>query len=101
MNKKGITIFCICLSVAAAAYAQSRDGGITPDMLGTMRKAHGALPSAKAVFNAMASNRIDDIAVNFANQGTVDTYLVTRHRHRASTTRKAPDAAGCSRDSTC
>lgn len=75
MNKKGITIFCICLSVAAAAYAQSRDGGITPDMLGTMRKAHGALPSAKAVFNAMASNRIDDIAVNFANQGTVDTYF--------------------------
>ena len=53
MNKKGITIFCICLSVAAAAYAQSRDGGITPDMLGTMRKAHGALPSAKAGFNAM------------------------------------------------
>lgn len=75
MNKKGITIFCICLSVAAAAYAQSKDGGITPDMLGTMRKAHGALPSAKAVFNAMASNRIDDIAVNFANQGTVDTYF--------------------------
>lgn len=75
MNKKTYLALCLCLSMAGVAGAQQRDGGISPDMLRSMQQAHAAVPSAKAIFNAMASNKIDDIAVNFANQGAIDTYF--------------------------
>lgn len=75
MNKKTYLALGLCLSMACAAGAQQRDGGISSDMLRSMQQAHAAVPSAKAIFNAMASNKIDDIAVNFANQGAIDTYF--------------------------
>lgn len=75
MNKKTYLALGLCLSMAGAAGAQQRDGGISSDMLRSMQQAHAAVPSAKAIFNAMASNKIDDIAVNFANQGAIDTYF--------------------------
>ncbi len=75
MNKKTYLALAVCLSMAGAAGAQQRDGGISSDMLRSMQQAHAAVPSAKAIFNAMASNKIDDIAVNFANQGAIDTYF--------------------------
>lgn len=75
MNKKTYLALGLCLSMAGVAGAQQRDGGISSDMLRSMQQAHAAVPSAKAIFNAMASNKIDDIAVNFANQGAIDTYF--------------------------
>lgn len=75
MNKKTYLALGLCLSMAGAAGAQQRDRGISSDMLRSMQQAHAAVPSAKAIFNAMASNKIDDIAVNFANQGAIDTYF--------------------------
>lgn len=75
MNKKTYLALGLCLSMAGAAGAQQRDGDISSDMLRSMQQAHAAVPSAKAIFNAMASNKIDDIAVNFANQGAIDTYF--------------------------
>ena len=60
---------------ATVAQAQQRDkaGGISADMLRQMEQAQAAQPSSRAIFNAIASNKIDDLARNFANQGPVDT----------------------------
>ena len=60
---------------ATVAQAQQRDksGGISADMLRQMEQAEAAQPSSRAIFNAIASNKIDDLARNFANQGPIDT----------------------------
>lgn len=75
MDKKKTMILCLCLSVTGVALAQQRGGGISADMLGRMEKAHEAAPANKALFNAVASNTINNIAKNFANQGEIDTYF--------------------------
>jgi len=61
--------------VAGVALAQQKGGGISPDMLAKIEKSNSATPASKAVFNALASNRIDDLAKNFANQGEIDTHF--------------------------
>lgn len=75
MNRKQTLVLCVCLSMAAMAPAQQKDGGITADMLDKIERMQTAAPVDKAIFNAIASNKIDDIAKNFANQGAVDTYF--------------------------
>ncbi|MBQ0069622.1 MAG: aminopeptidase, partial [Bacteroidales bacterium] len=52
------------VAVAASASAQA-DGGITPAMLQTFEKAQQANPNNNALFNAVATNNIDDLAKNF------------------------------------
>lgn len=65
----------LCVALTAPVLAQQRAGGITAAMLDRMEKAHEASPANKALFNAVASNTINSIAKNFANQGELDTYF--------------------------
>lgn len=58
-----------------SAQAQTKDGGITPAMLQTIKNTEAQQGQSKALFNAIASNSIDDLAKNHANQGPVDTYF--------------------------
>ena len=55
--------------------AQTKDGGISPQMLEKIDMAQVHSSTSKALFNAIASNNIDDLAKNYANKGTVDTYF--------------------------
>lgn len=68
------------LTLAAAALMAvtlpaAAQGGITPDMLSTMRSAQPATAADRALFNAMAANSIDDLARNHSNGGDIDTYF--------------------------
>ena len=63
------------LMFASATMAQNANGGISADMLRQIEKSQASNTADKALFNAIASNAIDDLAKNFANQKPVDTYF--------------------------
>ena len=73
MRKIFILITMMCLSMSVMA--QKADGGISADMLRQIRQSQTNGQADKALFNAIASNSIDDLAKNFSNQGPVDTYF--------------------------
>ena len=76
MNKKTMALSLV-LVLTPAAYAQTEGGGISDAMLRQMEKAQQSAPANKAIFNALASNKIDNLAKNFANQGAIDTHFST------------------------
>ena len=63
------------LFVSGSAIGQKAEGGISASMLQRIEKAQPGDNSSKALFNAIASNNIDDLSRNFSNQGPVDTYF--------------------------
>lgn len=65
----------LLLAAVSGLQAQTKDGGISQAMLQQMEKAQPAAAADRAIFNAMASNNIDDLARNHANQGAIDTYF--------------------------
>ena len=73
--KKTMFFTAILLMVVSVAMAQTVNGGISADMLRQIEKSQTSNPADKALFNAIASNAIDDLAKNFANQTPVDTYF--------------------------
>ena len=74
MRKKMI-VLAACMMASAACLAQKADGGISAQMLSDIEKSYAGGAQSKALFNAIASNSIDDLAKNFANQGEVNTYF--------------------------
>ena len=79
---KKTTLTGICLALALTAGAQTRGGGISAETMQKIEKMQTATP--KAVFNAMASNKIDNLAKNFSNRTTFDNHFsvetpVTEH----------------------
>lgn len=71
--KKATTILLALCATAATATAQT--GGISPEMLAQLQKNEAQQTANKALFNAIASNKIDDLATNFANQGEIDSHF--------------------------
>jgi bleomycin hydrolase len=61
--------------LSGAAMAQVRDGGISPEMLHQIEGAQSGNSAYKALANAIASNKIDDLAKNYKNLGQIDTYF--------------------------
>ena len=74
MRKTSI-IVSLSLAFALGMQAQTKDGGISEQMLSDIRKAQPVGVADKAIFNAIASNAIDDLAKNFAAQGPVDNHF--------------------------
>ena len=70
---KAILFFSVLLALPAKA--QTPGGGISSKMLKQMETECQATPSSKALANAIATNSIDDLAQNYANQGSIDTYF--------------------------
>ena len=75
MNSYKTLVLALCLLSSGGMMAQSAAGGISPEMLAKIEKSQGQRPADKALFNAIASNKIDDLARNFANQGDIDTHF--------------------------
>ena len=73
--KQKMFLVGLCLAIAGMTYAQTqtKGGGISPQMLQKMEKAQQ--PTNKALFNAMAQNNIDALAMNFQNQKPIDTHF--------------------------
>lgn len=61
------------LTMAAAATAQTKDGGLCPKMIDEIQKMQPTGSADKALRNAIAANMIDKLAQNAANAGMIDT----------------------------
>lgn len=72
--KKTTLALGLCLALATTAGAQ-KHGGISASMLQQIEKSQGSNATNKALFNAVASNRIDNLAKNFSNRNTFDTHF--------------------------
>lgn len=72
--KKTTLALGLCLALATTAGAQ-KQGGISASMLQEIEKSQGSTATNKALFNAVASNRIDNLAKNFSNRNTFDTHF--------------------------
>ena len=74
MNKNTV-ILSAFLMVTATAMAQTKAGGISQQVLQQIEKSQKTSASDKALFNAIASNSIDDLVKNHANAAPVDTHF--------------------------
>ena len=72
--KKTTLALGLCLALATTAGAQ-KQGGISASMLQQIEKSQGSTATNKALFNAVASNRIDNLEKNFSNRNTFDTHF--------------------------
>ena len=75
---KRLFICAALLLGALSASAQSKDGGISADMLGKIRQGYAATPEQKAVKNALASTSIATLAINGENLAMCDTHFSHR-----------------------
>lgn len=74
MKQKTFFLAAVLLFSCLAGGAQ-KPGGLSADLLKKIQQAQPSTPADKAVINAVASNNIDDLVKNRANQGAVDTYF--------------------------
>lgn len=74
MSKKTL-LLSLYVALSSTLSAQTRTGGISMEMLQQIESARGHDPAYKALANAIASNKIDDLAKNYKNLGQVDTYF--------------------------
>ena len=75
---KRLFICAALLLGSLSASAQSKDGGISADMLGKIRQGYSATPEQKAVKNALASTSIATLAINGENLAMCDTHFSHR-----------------------
>ena len=73
--RKNIFLLGALLAVSAATMAQTKQGGISAQMLSQIEKMQKTSAADKALFNAIAANSIDDLVKNRANAGPVDTHF--------------------------
>ena len=71
MNKYFLMAGLFALGVTA--YAQTKDGGITEQTVRQIQQVQK--PQQRALFNALASNKIDDLARSFDSKRQLDTYF--------------------------
>lgn len=74
-HRQFLPALLLAVSATVGAQTKASDGGISPAMLRQIEQAQPQGGADKALFNAIASNNIDDLARNFSNQGPVDTYF--------------------------
>ncbi|MDE7085298.1 MAG: aminopeptidase, partial [Prevotella sp.] len=60
-------MLCMGLAATLTAAAQTKDGGITPQMLQQIEQQNAPTASDRALRNALASNAIDALAKNMQN----------------------------------
>lgn len=74
MNKKTFLLAAF-LVMASTSMAQKADGGISAQMLQQIEAAQSKDPANKAIANAIATNKIDDLAKSYKTLGQVDTHF--------------------------
>ncbi|MBE6204047.1 MAG: C1 family peptidase [Alistipes sp.] len=79
-------IICAALMVGAlGASAQTKDGGISPDMLSRISKSYTGSAEQKAIRNALSSNSIAALAVNSESLAMIDTHFSDRVKTKGIT----------------
>jgi len=84
--KKKLLLVALCLPFIATA--QTKEGGITQQMLRDIQKEQKLTPADRALINAIAANSIDDLAKNHQNAGEIDTYFSVETRKQTITDQK-------------
>ena len=83
----------LCLAVVMlgiiGAIAQTKNGGISEELLGRLRDAYQGTPAEKAVKNALASTSIATLAVNGENLSMIDTHFSHRVKTQGITDQKS------------
>ena len=87
--KKLILCLVIMLVGISGVLAQSKNGGISEDMLGRIRQGYQGTPEQKAVKNALASNSIATLAINAENLSMIDTHFSHRVTTKGITDQKS------------
>lgn len=77
------------LAATLTAAAQTKDGGITPQMLQQIEQQNAPTASDRALRNALASNPIDALAKNMRNAGALDTYFSVETKKQSITNQKS------------
>ena len=74
---------------AMGAGAQTKDGGISQQMLQQIAQQHAPTASDRALRNALAANAIDNLAKNQAHAGALDTYFSVETKKQSITDQKS------------
>ena len=78
------------LAVASTASAQkTANGGITPAMLTSIQKTQTTTAATRALSNAIAVNAIDDLTLNRANAGAINTQFSVETPKQSITDQKS------------
>ncbi len=73
--KKNFILMGAFLMATASLMAQTKNGGISSQVLQQIQKSQKSGVADKALFNAISSNSIDDLVKNHANSAPVDTHF--------------------------
>ena len=87
MNKTLVSIILFFAAVMPSV-AQTKDGGISADMLREITKQHKSTAADKALFNAIAANNIDDLATNYATKGVLNNHFSIETKEQSITDQK-------------
>ena len=87
--KKYILCLVALLMSVAGVMAQTKNGGISEDMLGRIRQGYTGTPEQKAVKNALASNSIAALVVNSENLSMIDTHFSHQVKTKGITDQKS------------
>ena len=87
--KKQAIFLSAALLLTLSASAQSRQGGISEQMLNTIRQQQTTSAADRALRNAIAANAIDDLARNYQNAGEMDTHFSVETKKQSITDQKS------------
>ena len=88
MKKFVLSLVVVMLSTLGVL-AQTKNGGISEEMLGRIRQGYTGTPEQKAVKNALASNSIATLAINGENLSMIDTHFSHRVPTKGITNQKS------------
>ena len=83
------TIVCLTCMLSLSAIAQTKDGGISLQMLQKIQQQSEPTATDKALRNALAANNIDQLAQNHKNAGELDTYFSVETKKQSITDQKS------------
>ena len=82
-------LFTLGLLVVTSAMGQTRNGGISAEMLQQIEKQNPPTVSDRALRNALAANAIDLLAKNQQHAGALDTYFSVETKSQSITDQKS------------
>ena len=88
MEKKLLFAVLLFAAASAKAPAQQKSGGISASMLSEIKSSQSENAADKAIFNAIASNSINDLAKNFSAAGELDTHFSVETKSQSITDQK-------------
>ena len=87
MKKIAILTLMVCFSLCS--FAQNKIDGINAQMLEKIKQGYKNTDQDKALRNAIASNKIDNLVVNLDNEAKYDTYFSNRVKSKGISDQKS------------